>query len=52
MNKINFSWDKTKSQTNLQKHKISFEDDEQNVRLISARKSTKQEENQYREFTL
>jgi len=97
MNKINFSWDKTKAQTNLKKHKISFEeaqtvfddenarlifdpdhsededrfillgyscsskiltvvhcyrDDEQNVRIISARKSTKYEENQYREFTL
>lgn len=97
MNKINFSWDKNKAQTNLQKHKVSFEeaqtvfddedarlifdpdhsenedrfillgysksskiltvvhcyrDDEQNIRLISARKSTKDEESQYREFTL
>jgi len=97
MNKINFSWDKTKAQTNLKKHKISFEeaqtvfddenarlifdpdhsededrfillgyscsskiltvvhcyrDDEQNVRIISARKSTKHEKDQYREFTL
>ena len=97
MNKINFSWDKNKAQTNLKKHKISFEeaqtvfddenarlifdpdhsededrfillgysctskiltvvhcyrDDEENVRIISARKSTKHEENQYREITL
>ena len=97
MDKINFSWDENKSQTNLKKHKISFEeaqtvfddenarlifdpdhsededrfillgysctskiltvvhcyrDDEQNVRIISARKSTKHEENQYREFIL
>jgi len=97
MDKINFSWDKNKAQTNFKKHKISFEeaqtvfddenarlifdpdhsededrfillgysctskiltvvhcyrDDEQNVRIISARKSTKHEEKQYREFTL
>ena len=57
MNRINFSWDKSKAQTNLKKHKISFEEaqtvfDDENVRIISARKSTKHEENQYREFTL
>ena len=57
MNRINFSWDKSKAQTNLKKHKISFEEaqtvfDDGNVRIISARKSTKHEENQYREFTL
>ena len=97
MNTIKFSWDNNKSQSNLKKHQISFEeaktvfddenarlifdpdhsvdedrfillgfscnskiltvvhcyrDDEQNVRIISARKSTKIEENQYREFTL
>ena len=97
MNKIDFSWDIDKAQTNLKKHKISFEeaqtvfddenarlifdpdhsededrfillgysctskvltvvhcyrDDEENIRIISARKSTKHEENQYREFTL
>ncbi|CAA6804819.1 MAG: Unknown protein [uncultured Sulfurovum sp.] len=95
MNKINFSWDTNKAQSNLKKHQVSFEeaqtvfddenarlifdpdhsenedrfillgfsckskiltvvhcyrDDEQNVRIISARKSTKIEENQYREF--
>jgi len=97
MNKIKFSWDKNKAQSNLKKHKISFEeaetvfddenarlifdpdhsededrfillgfsssskiltvvhcyrDDEKNIRIISARKSTNIEENQYREFTL
>ena len=97
MDKIKFSWDKNKAQSNLKKHQISFKeaktvfddenarlifdpdhsededrfillgysctskiltvvhcyrDDEQNVRIISARKSTKHEENQYREFTL
>jgi len=29
-----------------------YRDDEQNIRIISARKSTKREENQYREFIL
>ena len=29
-----------------------YRDDEENVRIISARKSTKHEENQYREFIL
>ena len=97
MNKIKFSWDKNKAQSNLKKHKVSFEeaktvfddenarlifdpdhsededrfillgfssgskiltvvhcyrDDEKNIRIISARKSTDIEENQYREFTL
>jgi uncharacterized DUF497 family protein len=83
MDKIKFSWDENKAQSNLKKHQISFKeaktvfddedrfillgfsctskiltvvhcyrDDEQNVRIISARKSTKHEENQYREFTL
>jgi len=97
MDKIKFSWDENKAQSNLKKHQISFKeaqtvfddenarlifdpdhsqdedrfillgysctskiltvvhcyrDDEQNVRIISARKSTKQEEKQYREFTL
>ena len=97
MNKIKFSWDKNKAQSNLKKHKVSFEeaktvfddenarlifdpdhsedddrfillgfsssskiltvvhcyrDDEKNIRIISARKSTNIEENQYREFTL
>ena len=97
MDKIKFSWDENKAQSNLIKHQISFKeaqtvfddenarlifdpdhsqdedrfillgysctskiltvvhcyrDDEQNVRIISARKSTKHEENQYREFTL
>ena len=95
MNTIKFSWDNNKSQSNLKKHQISFEeaktvfddenarlifdpdhsededrfillgfscnskiltvvhcyrDDEQNVRIISARKSTKQETKQYREY--
>jgi len=95
MNKINFSWDKNKAQSNLKKHQVSFEEaktvfddenarlifdpdhsededrfillgfscnskiltvvhcywyDEQNIRIISARKSTKREEKQYREF--
>ena len=97
MNKIKFSWDKKKAQSNLKKHKVSFEEaktvfddenarlifdpdhsededrfillgfsssskiltvvhcyreDEKNIRIISARKSTDIEENQYREFTL
>ncbi len=97
MDKIKFSWDENKAQSNLIKHQISFKeaqtvfddenarlifdpdhsqdedrfillgysctskiltvvhcyrDDEQNVRIISARKSTKHEEKQYREFTL
>jgi len=92
---IKFSWDTNKAQSNLIKHKISFEeaktvfddenarlifdpehsededrfillgfscnskiltvvhcyrDNEQNIRLISARKSTKVEEKQYKEF--
>ncbi|SFV67966.1 hypothetical protein MNB_SV-14-1387 [hydrothermal vent metagenome] len=92
---IKFSWDTNKAQSNLIKHKISFEeaktvfddenarlifdpehsededrfillgfscnskiltvvhcyrDNEQNIRLISARKSTKAEEKQYKEF--
>ncbi len=95
MNKIKFSWDINKAQSNLIKHQVSFEeaktvfddenarlifdpdysededrfillvfscnskiltvvhcyrDDEQNIRIISARKSTKIEEKQYREF--
>jgi len=95
MNKITFSWDENKAQTNLVKHKISFNeamtvfddenarlildpdhsqdeerfillgfscnskiltvvhcyrDNEENIRIISARKSTKQEERQYKEF--
>lgn len=97
MNEINFTWDKNKAKTNLEKHKISFEeaktvfdddsarlifdpdhsedeerfillgmsyklkvltvvhcykDDENNIRIISARKSTKKEEKQYKEFLL
>ncbi len=92
-----FTWDEVKAQTNLLKHKISFDeaktvfedenarlifdpdhseeeerfillglsikskiltvvhcyrDDEQNVRIISARKSTKAEQTQYKEFLL
>jgi len=95
MNKIIFSWDENKAQTNLVKHKISFNeamtvfddenarlildpdhsqdeerfillgfscnskiltvvhcyrDNEENIRIISARKSTKHEERQYKEF--
>ena len=95
MKTINFSWDKTKANSNLIKHKISFEeaktvfdddnarlmydpdhsededrfillglscklkiltivhcykDDENNIRIISARKSTKKETKQYREY--
>jgi len=95
MNKITFSWDENKAQTNLVKHKISFNeamtvfddenarlildpdhsqdeerfillgfscnskiltvvhcyrDNEANIRIISARKSTKHEERQYKEF--
>jgi len=95
MNKIIFSWDENKAQTNLVKHKISFNeamtvfddenarlildpdhsedeerfillgfscnskiltvvhcyrDNEENIRIISARKSTKYEERQYKEF--
>ena len=92
---MTFSWDENKAQTNLVKHKISFNeaitvfddenarlildpdhsqdeerfillgiscnskiltvvhcyrDNEENIRIISARKSTKQEERQYKEF--
>jgi uncharacterized DUF497 family protein len=95
MSKIIFSWDENKAQTNLVKHKISFNeamtvfddenarlildpdhsqdeerfillgfscnskiltvvhcyrDNEENIRIISARKSTKHEERQYKEF--
>ena len=95
MNKINFSWDNNKANSNLIKHKISFEeartvfdddnarlildpehsqneerfillglsyklkvltvvhcykDSEENIRIISARKSTKNEEKQYKEY--
>ncbi len=95
MKNIKFSWDDKKAQTNLAKHKISFEeaktvfsdenarliedpdhsededrfiliglsyalkvltvvhcyrDDENNIRIISARKSTKNETKQYKEF--
>ena len=92
-----FTWDEVKAQTNLLKHKISFDeaktvfedenarlifdpdhseeeerfillglsvkskiltvvhcyrDEEQNIRIISARKSTKTEQIQYKEFLL
>jgi len=92
---MTFSWDENKAQTNLVKHKISFNeamtvfddenarlildpdhsqdeerfillgfscnskiltvvhcyrDNEANIRIISARKSTKHEERQYKEF--
>lgn len=95
MNRIKFCWDENKAKSNLEKHKVSFEeaktvfdddnarlifdpdhsvdedrfillglscrlkvltvvhcyrDDENNIRIISARKSTKKEEKQYREF--
>jgi uncharacterized DUF497 family protein len=56
MKNIKFSWDDKKAQTNLAKHKISFEEaktvfgDENNIRIISARKSTKNETKQYKEF--
>jgi uncharacterized DUF497 family protein len=95
MNRTNFTWDTNKAQTNLAKHRVSFEeaqtvfedenarlifdpdhsndearfvlmgysrrsriltvvhcyrDDEHNIRLISARRSTRKEEEQYREF--
>jgi len=95
MNKITFSWDDNKANSNLKKHKISFEeaktvfddenarlildsehsqdeerfillglsyklkvltvvhcykDSEENIRIISARKSTKNEEKQYKEY--
>ena len=95
MENIKFSWDHNKSQTNLAKHKISFEeaktvfsdenarllydpdhsedeerfillglsyklkiltvvhcykDTEHHIRIISARRSTKKEEKQYKEF--
>ena len=56
MKTINFSWYKTKANSNLIKHKVSFEeaktvfDDENNIRIISARKSTKKETKQYREY--
>ena len=93
--KIKFTWDVHKSQTNFIKHKVTFDeaktvfedenarllldpdhseeeerfillglsvkskiltvvhcyrDDEENIRIISARKSTKVEEKQYKEF--
>jgi uncharacterized DUF497 family protein len=92
---IKFSWDKKKARTNIQKHKVSFEeaktifvdenarliddpdhsdeedrfimiglssnlkiltvvhcyrDNDNVIRIISARKSTKNEERQYKEF--
>ena len=95
MEKIQFTWDIHKAQTNFIKHKVSFDeaktvfedenarllldpdhseeeerfillglsvkskiltvvhcyrDDEENIRIISARKSTKAEEKQYKEF--
>ena len=95
MNRLKFSWDKNKAQSNLKKHGIAFDeaktvfddenarlifdpdhsedeerfillgfsnsskiltvvhcyrDDEHSIRIISARKSTKTEEKQYREF--
>jgi len=95
MNKIKFTWDRNKVQSNIQKHKISFEEatsvfedvharmipdpdhsetedrfillgysrkarvltvvhcyqgKDETIRIISARKSTRKEEAQYREF--
>ena len=57
MKTVNFSWDETKAKSNLSKHNISFEEaktvfDDDNARLIcdSARKSTKNEAKQYKEF--
>ncbi len=97
MNEIKFSWDRKKAQSNLIKHRISFDeaqtvfddenarlifdpdhsdeedrfillgiscnskiltvlhcyrDNEQNIRIISARKSTKTEASQYKEYLL
>lgn len=95
MKHIHFTWDENKAESNLIKHKVSFEeaktvfdddnarliydpdhsededrfiilglsyklkvltvvhcykDSENNIRIISARKSTKKEEKQYKEF--
>jgi len=97
INKITFTWDESKAQTNFIKHQVSFDeaktvfedenarllldpdhseeeerfillgvnakskiltvvhcyrDDDENIRIISARKSTKAEQRQYKEFLL
>jgi uncharacterized DUF497 family protein len=56
MKTIQFNWDENKARINLAKHKVSFEeaqsvfDDENIIRLISARKATKSEEKNYKEL--
>ena len=55
MNKINFSWDNNKANSNLIKHKISFEEartvfDDDNARLILDPAHSQNEEKQYREY--
>jgi uncharacterized DUF497 family protein len=57
---ISFVWDRTKAESNLKKHKISFEEavchcyieDDMVIRIISARKANKNEQKQYGSFLL
>ncbi len=61
MKAISFVWDRTKAESNLKKHKTSF-DEAQTVfsdpnasmliRIISARKANKNEQKQYGSFLL
>lgn len=47
---MRFTWDLKKAATNLKDHRISFaEADSDLLRLISARKTTKQERKRYEE---
>ena len=56
MNTIKFDWDRNKARINLAKHKISFEEAQSAfnkdniIRLISARKATKRETKNYKEY--
>ncbi|MCK5536206.1 MAG: BrnT family toxin [Bacteroidales bacterium] len=56
MNDINFIWDSKKAEINFSKHGISFKEAvsvfDEKLRLISARKATKNEEKQYRSYLL
>ncbi len=42
-----FEWDSTKAEINLKKHQVSFDEEDNVIRIISSRKANKRESAQY-----